>query len=167
MFPNRISSLLLLAMMASSYSSTQVHDKKGTQEGRLRGADMNQARRLEECFDCDAQNPCANAAETGDYYYPHCELGYFVQCGANGGCFKQGCPDGLVWNDSAGTCDVPCFICSSNSPCTDANIGAGKYYHSHCSPTNFIQCDDSKGCHEMACPAGLVWKTDIDTCGTP
>ena len=57
-----------------------------------------------------------------------------------------------------------CSTCTTNNPCTEEAIQNEEFYHTHCDPTMFVQCDEFGGCFEMPCSPGTVWDQDAYTC---
>lgn len=70
--------------------------------------------------------------------------------------------DGQVDEDL--NCEPACHTCTENNPCTPENIANENFYHTHCEPTMFVQCDAFGGCFEMPCAPGTVWDQDAYTC---
>ncbi len=64
----------------------------------------------------------------------------------------------------AGTAGPTCSTCTENNPCTPENIENELFYHTHCDPTMFVQCDQWGGCFEMPCALGTVWDQEAYTC---
>lgn len=56
------------------------------------------------------------------------------------------------------------YDCSTNIPCTDANIVAGKFHFTHIDPHKFVQCSAFKVCAVRSCVSTLVFKSTIGVC---
>jgi hypothetical protein len=114
--------------------------------------------------DCDDGNPCT---------YDSCssEIGACVYDAAilDGTACDDGDPGttGEVCTDGVCAPPVTCFTCAENSPCTPDNIANELFFHPHCEPTKFVQCDQWGGCFEMPCAPGTVWDQSALSCIVP
>jgi len=64
-----------------------------------------------------------------------------------------------------GSTPAACFDCTSNNPCTQANIDAENFYFNACTGADYYtQCDASKTCFTKPCGANTVWVQALLTC---
>lgn len=122
-------------------------------------------------------NPCTKEnLEKGVLKFPHpTDVTKYLMCDLSGKLYIVQCPQFESYYQSCQQCvgntSSSCIVGKKNStdssPCTLANLQAGRFFFTYqADNTKFIHCDVWGKAWLMSCPGGEVWDQNILTCLT-
>lgn len=122
-------------------------------------------------------NPCTkDNLEKGVLKFPHpTDVTKYLMCDLSGKLYIVQCPQYESYYQSCQQCvgdtSSSCIVGQKNStdssPCTLANLQAGRFFFIYqADNTKFIHCDVWGKAWLMSCPGGEVWDQNILTCLT-